>query len=416
MQKKHTYDIIIPICKPDKSFTRVLEMLKKQDPAPQKIILLETLEDGESFTPYPGCEVVVVRKYEFDHASTRRLGVSYSSAEAFIMMTQDAIPVDTKLCARLLEGLYAWEKEERKPQKNLRNDMEKIISAYRNSIPSNSFGAGEFHEDRLRLVTSMDMRKKRRKMKSMPPIDSTVDMEPDTSSWDNVPCEQYVKLIREHERRSESYPALPDGRIAMCYARQIARKSAPEIEKFIRTFNYPDKSFVKSARDINTLGIKAFFASNVCCAYNRDLYESIMGFEPNAIFNEDMLYAAKALRHGYLVAYAADAKVVHSHEYSALQQFRRNFDNGMSQAMHPEIFDKIRAEGEGKKLVKKAAIHLLKSGKGFQIIRLVWQSGWKYLGFRLGRKYRKLSYSAIHRYSMNKTYVEKHLRSHKPKK
>lgn len=419
MRKKHTYDIIIPICKPGKSFTRTLEMLKKQVPAPEKIILLETLADGETFVPYRGCEVVVIPGHEFDHASTRRLGVSYSTAEVFIMMTQDAVPVDTRLCARLLEGLYAGEEDGTALKNKKANELSKIISAYHRSSVYDSFGAEnyqDYEEDRRRLADSVSLRRKRKKMKSRPPIDSTVDMEPDTSSWDNVPCEQYVNLIRKHERETEDFPALPEGRIAMCYARQVARKSDPEIEKFIRNFNYPDKSVIKSAADIKTMGIKAFFASNVCCAYNRDLYESIMGFETRAVFNEDMLYAAKALKHGYRIAYAADARVIHSHNYSAFQQFRRNFDNGMSQAMHPEIFDKINIEGEGKKLVKKAAIHLIKSGKAFHIVKLVWQSAFKYMGFRLGRKYRKLSYARIHRYTMNKTFVEKNLRSHRPKK
>ena len=80
------------------------------------------------------------------------------------------------------------------------------------------------------------------------------------------------------------------------------------------------------------------------------------------------------------------------------------------------IVDTINIEGEGKKLVKKAAIHLIKSGKAFHIVKLVWQSAFKYMGFRLGRKYRKLSYARIHRYTMNKTFVEKNLRSHRPKK
>jgi len=243
-----------------------------------------------------------------------------------------------------------------------------------------------------------------------------VDMEPDTSSWDNVPCEEYVQLIHEHEGKIGNHPALPDGRIAMCYARQVARKSDSELEKFTRTFNYPEQSFVKSASDIEKLGIKAFFASNVCCAYNRDLYESIMGFEPTAIFNEDMLYAAKAMQHGYLIAYASDAKVVHSHNYSAIQQFHRNFDNGMSQAMHPEIFQNIKSESEGKKLVSQTAVHLLKTGRGLEIIRLVWQSAFKYMGYRMGKNFEKYPYAKIHRYAMNKTYVEKNLRGHKPKK
>ena len=61
---------------------------------------------------------------------------------------------------------------------------------------------------------------------------------------------------------------------------------------------------------------------------------------------------------GYAVAYAADAKVIHSHNYSCMQQFHRNFDLGVSQAEHPEVFEGIKSESEGIKLVKQTAAHL----------------------------------------------------------
>lgn len=54
-----------------------------------------------------------------------------------------------------------------------------------------------------------------------------------------------------------------------------------------------------------------------------------------------MIYAAKAVEAGYSVAYAADAQVVHSHNYTNGQQFHRNFDLGVSQAEHPEILQHI---------------------------------------------------------------------------
>ena len=41
-----------------------------------------------------------------------------------------------------------------------------------------------------------------------------------------------------------------------------------------------------------------------------------------------MLFAAKLLQEGYAINYAADAKVIHSHEYTCFQQFQRNFDIG----------------------------------------------------------------------------------------
>ena len=62
------------------------------------------------------------------------------------------------------------------------------------------------------------------------------------------------------------------------------------------------------------------------------------GFVTKTIFNEDMICAGTMIQKGYSVVYAADARVYHSHNYSCREQFRRNFDNGVSQAQHADIF------------------------------------------------------------------------------
>lgn len=67
----------------------------------------------------------------------------------------------------------------------------------------------------------------------------------------------------------------------------------------------------------------------------------------STLFNEDMIYAATAMDAGYAVAYVPEAKVVHSHNLTPMQQFHRNFDLAVSQAEHPEIFAELKSEGEG---------------------------------------------------------------------
>lgn len=193
------------------------------------------------------------------------------------------------------------------------------------------------------------------------------------------------------------------------YACQLPREDCTPEERFGRQFNYPEQSFQKGLSDLPRLGIKTFFASNVCCAYRRDIYEKLGGFCSHTIFNEDMIYAAKAVKAGYRIAYCAAARVYHSHRYSALEQLHRNFDLGMSQAMHPEVFAGVPSEGEGIRLVKQTAGWLLKNGYGYRIPVLVWQSGFKYLGYRLGKAYRRLPAWLCRSLAMNKTYVEQHL-------
>ena len=99
----------------------------------------------------------------------------------------------------------------------------------------------------------------------------------------------------------------------------------------------------------------------MCAAYKKSIYEEIGGFVKKAIFNEDMIYAGTMAKRGYGIAYAADACVIHSHNYSCRQQFHRNFDLGVSQADHPEIFEGVPSEGEGLRLVKKSLAYLIKT-------------------------------------------------------
>lgn len=172
------------------------------------------------------------------------------------------------------------------------------------------------------------------------------------------------------------------------------------------TVYYPEESRVKWLADLPELGIKTYFCSNVCAMYRRELYLQLGGFVQKAIFNEDMIFAGELIQKGYGVAYVAEAKVVHSHNYSAIQQFHRNFDLAVSQADHPEVFAGIQSEGEGIRLVKKTAGWLCRQGKPWMVIQLVWQSGWKYLGYLLGKRYQKLPKWVIPRCTMNPKYWE----------
>lgn len=329
---KISVDVIVPVYRPGEKFTRLLKMLSVQTVPVGKLILINTeetlwTEEAEALIKALSAAdnalgtiaLFHIKKAEFDHAATRRFGVSQSDAEVFVCMTDDAVPENEELLARLLEGLCG-------------TDAEKTCAG--------SDG----------------------------------------------------------------------GTAALSYARQLADKDCREAERFTRRFNYPEHSFTKGKEDLPRLGIKTYFASNVCCAYRRGVYDSLGGFCENAIFNEDMLYAEKVISAGYRIAYCAEARVVHSHNYGGLQQFHRNFDLGVSQAMHPEVFSGLPSEGEGLKLVKQTAGHLIKGGYIPALWLLFWQSGMKYLGYRCGKAYRKLPYALVHAFAMNKTYVEKHLK------
>ena len=213
---------------------------------------------------------------------------------------------------------------------------------------------------------------------------------------DALPADEYLleRLFRPFS----------DRRVKAAYARQLPREDCRELERYTRSFNYPKESRIKQLTDLPELGIKTFFCSNACAMYERATYLSQGGFIRRTIFNEDMIYAGGLVKSGYAIAYAADACVIHSHNYSGSEQFRRNFDLAVSQVDHPEIFSGIASEGEGVRLVKKTAAHCLRIGKPWLLFPLVWQSGCKYLGYKLGRSYRRLPRRLVLFCTMNKAY------------
>lgn len=200
---------------------------------------------------------------------------------------------------------------------------------------------------------------------------------------------------------------LKEPETAAAYARQLPNASCSFVERYTRSFNYPDKSSVKSREDLPVYGIKTFFCSNVCAAYRKDVYESLGGFTGHTIFNEDMIYASAVIQHGYRIAYAADAKVIHSHNYTCMQQFRRNFDLGVSQAEYPEVFQTASSESEGIRLVKKTFRYLCMNGRRRLIPGFVLQSGFKYAGYLAGKNYRRMPARMVRWCSMNKDYWRK---------
>ncbi len=179
---------------------------------------------------------------------------------------------------------------------------------------------------------------------------------------------------------------LSDGLVAVSTGRQIPKENASKMEKLVRTFNYPEESHVRSKEDLQNMGIKTFFSSDVCAAYNREIYLSLGGFEYPVLTNEDMFYAAKAINSGYKIAYAANAQVFHSHDYSLREQYIRNYAQGYEIERHRELLGEVSKESEGVKLVKFVSSKLLSHGLFLSFIRFGLDCVARYLGSAMGRR------------------------------
>lgn len=153
-----------------------------------------------------------------------------------------------------------------------------------------------------------------------------------------------------------------DPLVAQVSGRQLPRASAKPYEKEVRLFNYPAQSNIRDAHSISQLGVKAFFATDACSAYRRDLFNRVGGFPAPVATNEDMLIAAQFLNHGYKVAYEASATVIHSHNLSLRAEFRRNKLIGKEMRLHTDLLHHVASGGEGMRMVRTVSKQLLRNG------------------------------------------------------
>lgn len=147
--------------------------------------------------------------------------------------------------------------------------------------------------------------------------------------------------------------------VGMVSGRQVAKSGARRYVQLVQEFNYPLTSNIRTKEDIERLGIKAFFASDACSAYRRSSIEAIGGIPRPCSTNEDMLAAARLLRANYSVVYAADACVLHSHNLTLREQYRRNYAVGQFLAKHIKELNVPSEVGEGMRLTKTVLRKLL---------------------------------------------------------
>lgn len=184
--------------------------------------------------------------------------------------------------------------------------------------------------------------------------------------------------------------SIVSGEAVATYARQVPKEDAGTLERFARGFNYPAGSRVRDLADVEELGYKAFFFSNVCSAVRSEVFWEVGGFPEGVVLNEDVLLCAKLLRAGHRVKYEADARVYHSHDYGLIQQFRRNFDIGASISQAGALLRGARTGGEGLRFVLGQARYVVESGDHLQLPRVFAEAAFKLAGFGLGKRERHI--------------------------
>lgn len=197
---------------------------------------------------------------------------------------------------------------------------------------------------------------------------------------------------------------LEDPAIAATYGRQLPRDDAKPLERFSRLFNYPEKPLVKDRESLSELGIKTFFFSNVCSAIRKKEFELLGGFTEGVIMNEDMLFASKLIRKGYKIAYVPEARVIHSHNYSWRQQFRRYFDIGVFLKNNVQKLYGATPDHVGVKFLTEGIMRLLRTRDYVWMPYAIGEAFFKYAGYKSGQHYTLIPVSMRKILSMHSSF------------
>lgn len=176
-----------------------------------------------------------------------------------------------------------------------------------------------------------------------------------------------------------------DKSVGLSYGRQLPHLNATNEAAILRAFNYPAESQLRSFDDRKFYGIKTPFASNSFAAYRVEALQNVGGFPDNVPLCEDMYVAAKMLMNGWKIFYAAEAQVYHSHNYTAVQEFRRYVQIGKFHAQESWIRETFgSAEGAGKKFVLMKLSMLAKKNP-LDCVGAIFRDAAKFFGYRIGR-------------------------------
>lgn len=185
-------------------------------------------------------------------------------------------------------------------------------------------------------------------------------------------------------------PLLRD-EVVCTYGRQLPGKNASPVAAHLRLFNYPPESSVRSFADRQKYGLRTIFISNSFAAYKKDRLSEFNYFKNGLIFGEDTCTLGRILAAGHEVAYVAEAAVYHSHNYSFSQELRRSFDIGVLHSSEEWLLETYGgAEGVGAKYIRSVFSMLLKEKRYFLIPDCLLRSGFKVIGYKLGRSYKRL--------------------------
>lgn len=200
-------------------------------------------------------------------------------------------------------------------------------------------------------------------------------------------------------------PLESDPKIAAVYGRQLARTDASVFAQHLRLFNYSTESYIRKLSDREKFGIRTAFFSNSFAAYRKKDLREIGYFNDNLIFGEDTYAAAKMLLNDKMIAYAADAKVYHSHNHTIIRDFKRYFDMGVFHHNSNWLLtDFGSAQSQASKYIRSEAAFLIEKNKLHLFFEFALRIAFKYIGYKAGRSHCRFPTWLNRRLSLNRIW------------
>lgn len=211
-------------------------------------------------------------------------------------------------------------------------------------------------------------------------------------------------VIEGRESLIELLSAFDDPRTGAAYGRQLPHYNARPFARHSAAYLYPVDDNIRGLADAARYGIRTTHLSNSYAAYRLRALDECGGFPGALILGEDVHVALRMLQSGWTISYRATARVRHSHDYSLFQEMQRYFDYGVLHTQAPDLLRELGTpEWEGARFVT-SELRYLAASTPWLLPLVPMRNAAKYLGYRLGRNFKKLPNFVRRRLSMTRGY------------
>jgi glycosyltransferase involved in cell wall biosynthesis len=118
-----------------------------------------------------------------------------------------------------------------------------------------------------------------------------------------------------------------DGAVGAVYGRQVPKAGSTQERHDALNTMYGSERVVKDASSKERLGYRYYHFSDANAAIRKEVWEATRFPEDLKVF-EDLGIAKKILDAGWHIVYEPEASVVHSHNHTTVELFKRYFDIG----------------------------------------------------------------------------------------